>query len=428
MRLPVCGLMCGLFFVLAGCGSKDRDLGQSKNVFGTENRVDLDVSSYPGRALGRLDGGCSGALIGKDMAVTAAHCVYDTDTGELRRDIQFFRSGYRDGQVGQESWIQAVWFGTKTPVASRKDDWAILQLATPIGESTGWFGVAATNVTENLPATVHLAGYSSDYARGERAHQQKDCYIHKIDEQGRHLHDCDGGTGVSGAPIYSEDGSGAQIVALAVSEFRTGSVSMQRDAYSHDYANIAIAVDSVASTAGQLRRAFDSGQVPEQIPGVHNLVNLNAWSGGGDDERESGDQDNEEMRGPEIDDIRLRHILWDHSTRVINTSIYIHETARDVSRWARHYHHDDLHYKADQVVVSGVDLEMYATQFALETRSSKLRYRDVTAAMSALMVAENDLNQFIFSSTGSVWPSPTRDLVASIRSARYNLEEVFNAR
>src|SRR5690606_2437684 len=112
------------------------------------------------------------------------------------------------------SWIAGVWFGSQTPEDDRKSDWAILLLQDPIGDTTGWFGVDSINLEHDFPVPVSLAAYASDKSNGEIPQYTKECYLHKLDDRGRVLHDCDAVSGSSGGVLFTRQ-SPQKVVALA---------------------------------------------------------------------------------------------------------------------------------------------------------------------------------------------------------------------
>lgn len=67
---------------LTACGNHGRrsgDVATVKNVFGVDDRMAITSTGTPWRMIGRLSNGCTGTLVGRDLVLTAAHCVYDRD-------------------------------------------------------------------------------------------------------------------------------------------------------------------------------------------------------------------------------------------------------------------------------------------------------------------------------------------------------------
>ena len=84
-------------FLITNCGA-DNNSPELKTVQGPkDDRISLNASDFqkqPFSALGYLDTGCSGFLVGERMVATAARCVVDKDTGELRPKLRYFRMGF----------------------------------------------------------------------------------------------------------------------------------------------------------------------------------------------------------------------------------------------------------------------------------------------------------------------------------------------
>lgn len=266
--------------VASGCGNNE-PASEAKNIFGTDSRQELKTTTFPGSAVGRLDIGCTGSMIGKKLAITAAHCVVDVATGKLRTEVTSFKSGLKGASNVAESWIAAAWVGSLKPEAERKNDWAILLLNDDIGSRTGWFGLKPIDTSSQLPFTLNTAGYASDKDQGETPLVARNCYIHKVDDAGRLLHDCDGVTGISGGPMYVESGSSATIMAITAAEFRRGDQSMTVDAYSHQLANIGVAIDTLLMVVEKVKPSVDSGlSIPDVTDTIY-LVNTGSNPGTG---------------------------------------------------------------------------------------------------------------------------------------------------
>ncbi len=217
--------------------------------FGEDNRVPMRSSAYPWSAVGRvlIDGGghCTGALIGRDLVLTNAHCIWGS--GQPRNIT--FAPNYRNGQSPETARGTNSWWGTSNPNQDTRNDWAIIRLERPIGDRYGWLGWQPLSYQELQGRTVSYAGYSTfgdetvqEFIGGETAQVHIGCHIRDVfPNQGLVHTDCDNGRGGSGGPIFIWQNSRPIIVGINAAEYRGESqVSFFRQAYTPGQGNVGV--------------------------------------------------------------------------------------------------------------------------------------------------------------------------------------------
>src|SRR4051812_3772774 len=97
--------------LLAACGQQTPTPSEPRNIFGIDARQ-TPPDTTPYQAVGRLDAGCTGTLIGKRLVLTAAHCVINQTTGAVNPLLTYFRPDLRGGKSKETLWVDYAWLGS----------------------------------------------------------------------------------------------------------------------------------------------------------------------------------------------------------------------------------------------------------------------------------------------------------------------------
>jgi protease YdgD len=171
-------------------------------------------------AVGRVaiarEGYCTGVLVATDLVLTAAHCVYDRKTGDLRDAGKLkFMAGWRDGKsVAERAVSHIAAHSGYIPSAGLsfeniRFDAALLRLEAAIPAATA----APFALHGPLQSGQRVSVVSYGVGRDSALSWQRDCGL--LGRRGGIMaFDCDVTFGSSGAPVFVRDGQRARILTL----------------------------------------------------------------------------------------------------------------------------------------------------------------------------------------------------------------------
>lgn len=212
----VCIAVLAVWFLMAEAQGGPASVYLSAQQYPSQTypqRLQVSEHLFPWRAIGRINlagrGYCTATLIARDVVLTAAHCLWNRETGRWY-PLQYltFVAGMHGDTVQGSSQIKRMLVSRKVKVTANPSnkpwrdvrfDWALLKLTVPLGDLLGYLNMFDGRRISVGMSVVH-AGYHENYQHGLTV--QRDCFITGIHDQRRLLRsNCQSGRGDSGGPL-----------------------------------------------------------------------------------------------------------------------------------------------------------------------------------------------------------------------------------
>jgi V8-like Glu-specific endopeptidase len=204
-----------------------QQLGEFASTY-KSSRQKADTSQMPAQAVGLLelgDGGyCTASVVGADVILTAAHCLFDSNDRIVK--AKRFRAGYADGRAIVEAGIRDQFVPQEFDMSRifvsdgmEGHDWAFLRLDRAVGDKTGVLAIKPMSL-QQLDGMVASQGYDLvrvGYGSSKKLTMQTGCNLAHVWDDNTYAHLCRIEPGDSGSPDLLVENGNYSIVGIDTS-------------------------------------------------------------------------------------------------------------------------------------------------------------------------------------------------------------------
>jgi V8-like Glu-specific endopeptidase len=204
-----------------------QQLGEFASTY-KSSRQKADTSQMPAQAVGLLelaDGGyCTASVVGADVILTAAHCLFDSNDKIVK--ARRFRAGYADGRAIVEAGIRDQFVPPEFDMSRifisdgmEGHDWAFLRLDRAVGDKTGILAIKPMSLQEldGMVGTRHYDLVRVGYGSSKKLTMQTGCNLAHVWDDNTYAHLCHIEPGDSGSPDLLIENGNYSIVGIDTS-------------------------------------------------------------------------------------------------------------------------------------------------------------------------------------------------------------------
>lgn len=203
----------------------------SAMIIGVDSRTLVNTpKALPYSAVGMVEGFdgqvCTGVLVGRDLVLTAAHCLMRAQQLIPTTHVRFHTHYLYGASVGETSGVESF-VVDPAAVPNGIQDWAILRLKKPVGDVVGFLPTGPLGAREMHKAILRVSGYdvthpiAKNYGISLLSNKTRG-HGKGLDAQGLIFHDMPTGPGSSGGPLLREVSGSWTVVGITVAEIRPG--------------------------------------------------------------------------------------------------------------------------------------------------------------------------------------------------------------